>query len=162
MKVEMTLAAYEEKAVLRRLMELYLYDFTEFLPHELNEHGEFGYRYLDHYWAADDRETRLPFLIRADGKLAGFALVRRVGAGPWKMAEFFVLRMYRRHGVGSEAARSLFEAHAGAWEVHEVAANTPAQAFWRRIIASVTAGHFEEEVNAEAVVQRFTMAKSSS
>jgi predicted acetyltransferase len=78
------------------------------------------------------------------------------------MAEFFVLRMYRRHGVGSEAARSLFEAHAGAWEVHEVAANTPAQAFWRRIIASVTAGHFEEEVNAEAVVQRFTMAKSSS
>jgi len=145
---------------MRRLLELYLYDFTEFLPHELNEHGEFGYRYLDHYWATDEGETRLPFLIRANGKLAGFALVRRVGDRPWKMAEFFVLRMYRRAGVGSEAARAVFEKCPGAWEVHEVAANTPAQAFWRRAIGAATGGHFAEEVNADAVVQRFLIAES--
>ena len=54
MKVVVELAGFEDKAVVRRLMELYHYDFTEFLPLELNEHGEFGYRYLDHYWAADE------------------------------------------------------------------------------------------------------------
>ena len=159
MKVEVQAAAFEDKAVVRRLMELYLYDFTEFLPHELNEHGEFGYRYLDHYWAPDDRETRLPFLMRADGKLAGFALVRKVGDGPWKMAEFFVLRMYRRAGVGSEAAGAVFEKFPGTWEVHEVAANAPAQAFWRRVIGTATGGHFEEEVTADAVVQRFRISE---
>ena len=156
MRVEVRVAAFEEKAVLRRLMQLYLYDFTEFLDHELDEHGEFGNRYFDHYWAADAGETRAPYLVRADGKLAGFALVRRVGEGPWKMAEFFVLRMYRRHGVGSEAARTVFGLHPGPWEVHEVARNLPAQAFWRRIIGEVTGGQFDEEVNDEAVVQRFT------
>jgi predicted acetyltransferase len=157
-KVEVVSAAYEEKAVVRRLLELYHYDFTEFLHLELNQHGEFGYRYLDHYWAPDERETRLPFLVRADGKLAGFALVRRVGDGPWKMAEFFVARMYRRAGVGSEAALAVFETCPGAWEVHEIAANAPAQAFWRRVIGAATDGQFEEEVNADAVVQRFVIA----
>lgn len=157
MKVEVTIAAFEDEPVVRRLMELYLYDFTEFLDGELNEHGEFGYRYLDHYWAPDAGETRVPYLIRADGKLAGFAMVRRVGTGPWKMAEFFVARMYRRHGVGSAAARDVFGRHAGDWEVHEVAANTPAQAFWRRIIGEVSGGRLDEETNAEAVVQRFRM-----
>ena len=93
--------------------------------------------------------------MRADGKLAGFALVRRVGGGPWKIAEFFVLRRLRRAGVGSQAARAVFEKYPGAWQVHEVAANTPAQAFWRRVIASATGAQFEEESTDEAVVQRF-------
>ena len=157
MKVVVELAGFEDKAVVRRLMELYHYDFTEFLPLELNEHGEFGYRYLDHYWAADERETRLPFLVRADGKLAGFAFVRRKGDGPWKMAEFFVMRQYRRAGVGSQAARAVFAQCAGAWEVHQVLANTPAQAFWRRVIGEVTGGHFEDETD-DSVTQRFTIA----
>ncbi|MEP7216190.1 MAG: GNAT family N-acetyltransferase, partial [Anaerolineaceae bacterium] len=144
------------KAVLRRLLELYHYDFTEFLPLDLNEHGEFGYQYLDHYWAPDEGETRLPFLVRADGKLAGFAFVRRKEDGPWKMAEFFVMRQYRRAGVGAQAARAVFAQCAGAWEVHEVLANTPAQAFWRRIIGEVTGGQFEDETS-DSVTQRFTI-----
>ena len=157
--VKVTPASYEEKPVLRRLLELYLYDFTEFIGGDLNEHGEFVYRYLDHYWAPDAGETRLPFLVRVDGVLAGFALVRRVGDGPWKMAEFFVLRKYRRGGVGSRAARAVFQECPGPWEVHEVAANTPAQAFWRRVIGAATGGQFDEEVNTDAVVQRFVIAR---
>jgi predicted acetyltransferase len=155
MDVELVPAPLEAKPVLRRLMELYHYDFTEFTGDDVNEHGEFGYRYLDHYWAPDDGETRLPFLIRADGRLAGFALVRRVGDGPWKMAEFFVMRRFRRDGVGSRAAIAVFERFPGQWEVHELAANTPAQAFWRRVFSAITDGQFEEEANPEAVVQRF-------
>ncbi|MEP6870498.1 MAG: GNAT family N-acetyltransferase, partial [Anaerolineaceae bacterium] len=156
MKVAVEPAAFEEKAVLRRLLELYIYDFMEYLPLALNEHGEFGYRYLDHYWAPDDGETRLPFLVRADGKFAGFAFVRRTGVGPWKMAEFFVMRAYRRAGVGSRAAREVFARCPGPWEVHEVLANTPAQAFWRRIIGEVTGGQFEDETT-DGVLQRFTI-----
>src|SRR5207247_384167 len=109
MEIEVTPAPAEAKPVVRRLMELYRYDFTEFIPDDVNEHGEYGYPYLDHYWAPDERETRFPFLLRADGKLAGFALIRRVGDGPWKMAECFVLRRFRRHGVGFRAAVKIFE-----------------------------------------------------
>ena len=159
MNVEVKQAPYSEHSVLRKMMQLYVYDFTEFIGGDLDEHGEFGYHYMDHYWAEDDRETRVPFLIRADGKLAGFALVRREGDGPWKMAEFFILKRYRRGAVGSAAARTIFEQFPGAWEVHEVAANTPAQAFWRRIIGEITNGAFEERSDGGGVVQKFSLPR---
>ncbi len=157
MNVEVVAAALADKPVLRRLLQLYLYDFTEFAPQELDEHAEYPYRYLDHYWAPNDNEERLPYLIRADGKLAGFALVRRPAGGAWRMAEFFVLRMYRRHGVGQAAALHLFRALPGEWQVAELPANTPAQAFWRRTIAEATRNTYTEESTDEAVIQRFTM-----
>lgn len=157
MNVEVLPATLTDKPVLRRLLQLYLYDFTEFVAADLDEHGEYPYRYLDHYWAPNEGEERLPYLIRVDGRLAGFALVRRPTGGAYRMAEFFVLRMYRRHGVGRIAALHLFRMLGGDWQVAELAANLPAQAFWRRTIAEVTHGTYTEESNAEAVIQHFTM-----
>ena len=53
-------AAYEEKGILRRLLQLYLYDFTEFAPEDIviGRDGEFPYRYVDHYWAPAKDEQR--------------------------------------------------------------------------------------------------------
>jgi len=142
-------AAYEQKAILRNLLELYVYDFTEFTGDDIGADALFGYRYLDHYWTDPDR---YPFLIRANGALAGFALVR--GTAPRDMSEFFIMRKFRRHRVGSTAARLVFETFPGPWQVRELVANLPAQAFWRRTIREY-AGAFEEESDAEEVTQRF-------
>jgi predicted acetyltransferase len=148
---------YEDKPVLRRMLQLYLYDFSEFEPLELNEHGEFDYRYLDHYWAPDDGEERHPFFIHAGGKRAGFALVRVVN-GVKVFAEFFVMRSYRGTGVGSEAAKAVFARMPGRWLVHQVPGNLPAQVFWRRVIGELTGGDFDEEFDESGVTQRFTVA----
>ncbi|MCZ2108156.1 MAG: GNAT family N-acetyltransferase [Dehalococcoidia bacterium] len=157
MKVTVETATLADKPVLRRLLQLYLYDFTEFAPADLDHHGEYPYRYLDHYWAPDANEERHPFLIRADGELAGFALVRHSDGRAWQMAEFFVLRMYRRHGVGRQAALILFRTLTGDWQVAERRANAPGQAFWRHTIAEATNGNYREESDEEAVVQHFSM-----
>ena len=37
--------------------------------------GDYGYRYLDHYWADPGRH---PFLFQVDHNWAGFALVREI------------------------------------------------------------------------------------
>lgn len=146
---------FEQKAVLRRLMQLYLHDMSEFTGEDPDEHGEFGNRYFDHYWAPDAGEERYPFFIRADGALAGFALVRKAH-GDWQMAEFFTLRRFRRGGVGSAAAAVVFRSFPGPWLVHELPANLPAQAFWPRVIGSVTGGQFEQGVEPDgAHWQRF-------
>jgi predicted acetyltransferase len=151
MKVEVTAAQFYEKAVLRNLMELYQYDFSEMEGEDVNDFGLFGYRYLDHYWTDPGR---FPFLIRVDGKLAGFALVRRgrylpekhplPQAIPLMMAEFFVMRKYRRQGVGALAAKELFSRFTGRWEVGQIAQNPAAQAFWRKVIGEYTGGRYEE------------------
>ncbi|MFU1797711.1 GNAT family N-acetyltransferase [Paenibacillus azoreducens] len=141
-------AAYADKSTLRNLLELYKYDFSEFDPEDdLNENGLYEYMYLDHYWT---EEGRHPFLFRVDGRLAGFALVRELEAKTkdllplYEMAEFFILRKYRRSGAGQQAAIGLFDRLPGRWKVAEVESNIPAQKFWRKVIGHYTNGKFEE------------------
>jgi predicted acetyltransferase len=96
-----------------------------------------------------DGGRRHPFLLRVDGRLAGFAIVdsgsRLSGdQGVFDMAEFFVARTARRRGVGAAAARALFDHFGGRWEVRQTAENLPALAFWRAVIADYTGGTFTE------------------
>ena len=58
------------------------------------------------------------------------------------VAEFFVLRKYRRIGVGRRAARLLFDQFPGQWEVRQLPANTAATAFWVNMISTLTGGRF--------------------
>ena len=150
--VEVLEATPEDKSVVRQLMELYLYDFSEFVDADLDPHGYFGYQYLDNYWTEPDRK---PFLFRATGKWAGFALVR--GGAPHDMAEFFVMRKYRRRGVGIVAARDLFARFPGDWQVRQMAANAGATTFWRRAIPYP----FDESANDHGPVQRFSVPEQS-
>ena len=69
------------------------------------------------------------------------------------LAEFFVMRKYRRHGVGTFLARELFSRFPGAWQVRQMASNSAATAFWRRAIPV----DFEQERLADGPVQRFTI-----
>jgi len=97
--VQATLA---DKSVLRHLLELYQHDSSEFDDRDVDAHGLYGYPYLDHYWVEADRR---PFLIKVDGRWAGFALVRL--GPPIDMSEFFVMRplppLRRRQGGGRRA-----------------------------------------------------------
>ena len=143
--IELCPARIEDKPVLRHLLELYAYDFSEYDGADVDDHGLFGYHRLDHYWT---EEGHYPFLIRVSGKWAGLALVRDVvyadGRQVHSIAEFFLMRKYRRQGVGQTIAHRLFDVFPGTWEVGQIAANLPAQAFWRAVIANYTGGRFEE------------------
>src|SRR3990172_5018318 len=108
-----------ERPVLRHLMELYLYDFSQFDGADVGPSGLYEYPYLDHYWVEPDRS---PFLVRVDGRLAGFVLVARYNyltgmKDAWVMAEFFILRKYRHQGIGEYVAWYIFDLFPGPWQV---------------------------------------------
>lgn len=136
----------EDRAVLRRLIELYRYDFSEFDRADVGPHGEYGYRYLDHYWTEPGRH---PFLFHIDGKWAGFALVREIP--PYDMAEFFVMRKYRRAGIGRRAAAEVLGRFPGPWQVRQQLSNPGATAFWRTAIPY----QYVERTTAEEIIQEF-------
>jgi predicted acetyltransferase len=147
MEIHVVAAERSDQEALGNLFQLYAYDFSEILPVDVEETGRFKVASLDAYWLD---AWRFPFLLRADGRLAGFALVHRKsrlsGAKDvWDMAEFFVLRRYRRARVGLEAAHRIFAMHAGKWEVRQRTANVEATSFWRTAIAAHTGGRFGEE-----------------
>ena len=145
MKIEVQQASLEDKPILRNLLELYEYDSSEFEPRDLDANGLFGYRWLDHYWTEPDR---YPFIVRVDCKLAGLVLVRSLEASEiintYSIAEFFILRKYRRQGVGQVVAQQIFDMFPGQWNVAQVENNHPAQAFWRKVIAAYTQGNYQE------------------
>jgi predicted acetyltransferase len=170
MKTEIS-AAPAACAVVQNLFALYAHDMSEFVGIDVEDDGRFAIpASLSSYWEGPDASQRHPFLVRADGKLAGFALIRQIGADPvtLDMGEFFILRKYRRSGLGRQVACALFDRFAGDWEVRELPSNTTAQAFWRRVIADYTREAFTEGQEffaahgREFVVQRFRGGQSRS
>ena len=162
MDVQITPASAAERDALTALVQLYAYDLSDLFSADVGDDGRYKTPPLDPYWSGDPR--RHPFLIRVDGKLAGFALVHQQSRltgdeSVTDMAEFFVLRRFRRHGVGERAAAWLFDKFRGPWEVRQRSVNLPATAFWRRAIGRYSDGKFtEEQVDDErwrGPVQRF-------
>ena len=85
--------------------------------------------------------------MRVDGQLGGFALVDNevvIEGNERSLTEFFVLRKYRRRGVGHTVPKRIFDELPGKWEVRVIAANAPAQGFWRSVVSDYTGGRFDE------------------
>jgi len=147
MKIELVEVDETEKSVLYQLVELYSYDFSEYDQADVNAHGFYGYTYFDYYWT---EEARHPFFIKVDGKLAGFTLISDYcyalqDAGARSVSEFFVMRKYRRKGVGKFAARWIFDQFPGKWEVVQHKDNIPSQIFWEQVVGEYTKGGFRRE-----------------
>lgn len=156
-----TPAGASDKPILEALFELYTYDFSAALGLDVEADGRFQVPSLDAYWG---EAGRYPFLIHIGDKIAGFALVdsksRLTDATNVRdVAEFFILRKYRRKRIGEQAACIIFGAFPGPWEVRQRIENTAATAFWRAAIGRYTKGHFVElmweDTRWRGPVQRF-------
>lgn len=133
-----------DRNLIRRMMELYLHDFSEYDGSDLDEHALFSYGDLDYFWF---EPTHAAFVLTVDEKLAGFVLVDNevvMEDSERSLTEFFVLRKYRRQGVGRQAAVQVFERLPARWEVRVIAENVPARDFWRRVLAEYTGGAYQE------------------
>jgi len=140
----------ERRQTLTNLFQLYAHDFSEQWfdrpEGELDEDGRLEeYGYLDRYWSEPGYEV---MLIRADGRLAGFAMVNPCSHSglplDYEIAEFFVARKHRREGVGTAAALAVIGARPGQWELAVARRNSGAQHFWRKVAAELAQGAVEE------------------
>ncbi|MCL2463426.1 MAG: GNAT family N-acetyltransferase [Defluviitaleaceae bacterium] len=145
----------EQKSVFVQLMNLYNYGFTEYENVDINEYGYYNYTNTDALW---NDENWHAFFIRANGALAGFALVHNhcrfvSGENARNIDEFFVMKKYRRMGVGKFAANAVFDMFRGKWEVLQLPNNFPAQKFWKSVISEYTGNNYQEcgSTNAEWV-----------
>lgn len=147
MNVTIESASIDKKEVLTRLMELYRYDFSEYDRSDVDEKGLYGYTYFDHYWTESER---FPYLIKVNDYYAGFALIRELVEEDnndetyHSIAEFFVMKKYRKQGIGKKVATYLFDRFPGNWEVAQMEENREAQSFWRKVIGVYTDNNYQE------------------
>jgi predicted acetyltransferase len=143
-------AGPEHRQTLKNLFQLYVHDFSDLMAPgkqvDLQADGRFPhYPPLDGYWREADHEV---LLIWVNGALAGFVLINgHAHSGEhcdFSMAEFFVVRKYRRSGVGLAAAIAAIGARPGQWDVAVARRNVGALAFWRHVAAAVAGDQVEE------------------
>lgn len=158
MAVEIAPVTTETKFILHNLFPFYFHDLSQY------DDGLDSNEYGLPVWTATGGETpKTPaecvaynwwireechkFLIRADNKPVGFAIVN---PGPkmltegidYDLLDFFLVAKYRGKGIGRQAAVQVFEHYRGVWEVFQLARNTAAIAFWHRVISEYTNGDF--------------------
>jgi predicted acetyltransferase len=178
--IEIMAARERDYEVVLNLFQPYVHDLSEFMGWDVAESGRFeSSDVMVQYWGREPSDPRFrwpanwrgfPFLVRVDGKLAGFVLVKEMGQDPpsYDLGEFFILRKFRGRGVAAEVARRVFDMFRGNWMVRALVPNKPAVSFWRRAIADYTGGDYRETVETfdpfpdAMVVQRFSNEAADS
>lgn len=140
MNIEIIQAKIEQKPILANLLELYAYDFTEFWDFDIGENGFYGYEWLPLYWK---EANRFPYLIYVEGKIAGFVLVQKGSPisddkDVYDIAEFFIMRKYKRKRVGTTVALKVWKMFKGPWQVRVLIQNKIANSFWLKAIKEFT------------------------
>lgn len=156
MNFKLIKALHQQKAIIKNLMQFYMYDFSEFIDLDVQEDGLYEtYKNLGDYWKD---ENRFPYIIQKDEKYIGFVLVRFIEDAQhtyFSIAEFFIMKKYRRNGTGKTIAHQIFNLHEGEWEVFQKESNKPAQLFWKKVIDEYTNGRFTERFEDGKVIQNF-------
>ena len=140
-------ATAAEAPLLANLLELYIHELSDVFKLDVGPEGRFGYAKLPLYFSEPER--RFPILFRVAGKLAGFALITRGSPASddpnvLDVAEFFVLRRFRRAGVGGCAAALLWDRQPASWVLRVSSGNAAGRAFWTPTIANYSAGRYRE------------------
>ena len=157
MTIDVTLCAEDDKLAFKNLFAFYRYDLMPYIENgagsAVNRFGTInGETSRTHEEAFGDEGlwqkpgVIFPFLIRADGELAGLAVVvtqpHATAGRDYRMNEFFVLNKFRRRGVGRAAAQALLNQFRGKWEIGQMPENHGAISFWQAVVQEHTGGDY--------------------
>ena len=138
----------EDRALLWKLNQKYLYEMTRFYDDPMDEEGNYHYGHFEEYFTDPKREA---YFLCVGETLVGFAMLHpysQVGGRPdCTMAEFTVFPAYRRRRYALESARLLLARHPGQWEIKYNEKNVGAKRLWQTVTAPYRpeAVHLNEE-----------------
>ena len=131
-----------QELVFSQLQQLYMHDISEFTGIEPADSGRYE---TEGVFCLDGIENHLIYLR---GKPAGFLSYRCIAEGPllptYTLDHFFILRSYRKLGIGEEVSRILFDQVHGRWEVPVEITNEPAISFLRQVLRRYTLRNYRE------------------
>ena len=143
MQIVLEIATVDKRQLLENLLQLYAYDFSEFTNDEIGELGNYDFgRLLRYYWNGQSPD---PYVIKVEGNIAGFVMVKKKefnGIDYESIAEFFILKKYRKSGIGKEVAQMVFRKFSGNWYVDVIQSNHPACSFWEKVIDDFCEGKY--------------------
>ncbi len=105
-------------------------------------------------------------MIKANGELAGFVLINKIGSAPdvdWNIGELFIFSKFQGKGIDQHAAEQVFNQFPGIWETFQIPENKAALDVWEKVVDRYMNGQYEKSLKTISepkphpmVVLRFT------
>lgn len=147
-------ATANQEPILANLLELMAYEHTEQWKFDIGDNGFYGYEDLPLFWTDPNR---YPYLIYVNDKIAGLVMVQK--GSPisddkdiWDIAEFFIMKKYKKQGIGTFVTQKIWSQFKGRWQVRVLVENKIASAFWLQAIkqfSSTPPTHTVKHIQAE-------------
>lgn len=149
------------KQVFKNLWQFLGYDFSEMNKMDVNKEGQ--------YTLPDDLEDYFEsnnycsYIVKVNEMIAGFAVIKFIeDEGINYFRHFFIMRKFRRLGIGKEIVYKMFRLYPGRWRVSQFDFNIPAISFWRGVIEEYTKGQYNEtrRIDDKGPQQEFDLTDS--
>ena len=129
----------EQMPLIRNLYQFYLYESSDWEQEDVEVDGRFYIHdeHLVRYWQEPGWSAQL---LLVDGFIAGFLLIERSelpGVDALELADLFILKKYRRQGIGRALATQVLMSGEDNWLVRFYGQDEIAQAFWRSVLADL-------------------------
>ncbi|SCY56834.1 GNAT family N-acetyltransferase [Alkaliphilus peptidifermentans] len=144
-------APYNKKGILKNLMSLYLHDLSMYSDNlDISDNGLFIYDGFDMFW---DKDGLTPLIIYYNDKIIGFILLTSSPYVPkevdYCVHELFILRRYRKLGIGTLAINKVIEKYRGKYYIVQLVKNKPAVEFWKKYYKINSIKYIEKEIVEE-------------
>jgi predicted acetyltransferase len=138
-EIELVQTDLEHADLIRNLYQYYAYESSDWEQEDVEVDGRFYIHeeHLARYWQEPDWSAHL---ILVDGFIAGFLLIEQSelpGVDALELADLFILKKYRRQGVGRAVATQVLTSGTNDWLVRFYPQDEIALAFWRTVLAEL-------------------------
>lgn len=148
-----------QRLILKHLITLFLHDLSEFNPdQEFNqENGLFEFDEFEWFF---EKNGLSPYFIIFDNNIVGFILIQsdpftNPDRYDYLVNSFFILKKFRRRGLGKQAAHQLFQQLPGRYVIGQLSNNDPAIAFWRSVYHYLHVEFEEREELDEGLIIKY-------
>ena len=129
----------EQMPLIRNLYQFYLYESSDWEQEDVEVDGRFYIHdeHLVRYWQESGWSAQL---VLVDGFIAGFLLIERSelpGVDALELADLFILKKYRRRGIGRAVVTQVLMSGEENWLVRFYRQDETAVAFWRSVVGDL-------------------------
>ena len=151
MQIQLIQTSAEQLPLIRNLYQFYAYESPDWEEEDVETDGRFYVHdpYLALYWQREDWSAQL---ILVDGFIAGFLLIERSelpGVDALEFADLFILKKYRRQGIGRALVEQVILASQHSWIVSLYPQDPLAVPFWQAMFEQLPFRSLQQLVDAE-------------
>ncbi|WP_109511260.1 GNAT family N-acetyltransferase [Pseudomonas ovata] len=137
--IELIPAGPDDIDMISNLYQFYAYESSDWESQDVEEDGRFYVHegHLIRYWEEQDWSANL---LWVNGQLAGFVLIERSevpGIDALELADLFILKRYRRKGIGSAMMEQVLMGGHENWLVRYFPQDEVAHAFWTKVLEAL-------------------------